>query len=157
LPDVQRNVVLSAQIALARRGLYRGEIDGSMGQPYEFLCALIGAHGLTYYAAHTCVDLTAMSREAPALLCGEHEHCVAHQANAPAYGVPAKSSLVKRQGPQDLMDRVVEFLRRAGGRLHRHGSNTTVSPDISLGLEVPGLGDGPTFTVCCPDQKSDSQ
>jgi peptidoglycan hydrolase-like protein with peptidoglycan-binding domain len=30
-PDVQRNVVVSAQIALARRGLYRAEIDGVYG------------------------------------------------------------------------------------------------------------------------------
>src|SRR6266480_2291280 len=36
LPDVQRNLVLSAQIALARRGLYRGEIDGIYGPPMEF-------------------------------------------------------------------------------------------------------------------------
>ena len=36
LPDVQRNVVLSAQIALARRGLYRGEIDGMYGPAVEF-------------------------------------------------------------------------------------------------------------------------
>jgi len=36
LPDVQRNLVLSAQIALARRGLYRGEIDGIYGPAMEF-------------------------------------------------------------------------------------------------------------------------
>lgn len=35
-PDVQRNLVLSAQIALARRGLYRGEIDGMYGPTMEF-------------------------------------------------------------------------------------------------------------------------
>jgi peptidoglycan hydrolase-like protein with peptidoglycan-binding domain len=30
-PEVQRNVVISVQIGLARRGLYRGEIDGVYG------------------------------------------------------------------------------------------------------------------------------
>src|SRR5206468_11216946 len=35
LPDVQRNLVVSAQIALARRGLYRGEIDGAYGPAME--------------------------------------------------------------------------------------------------------------------------
>jgi peptidoglycan hydrolase-like protein with peptidoglycan-binding domain len=34
-PDVQHNVVVSAQIALARRGLYRGEIDGVYGSTME--------------------------------------------------------------------------------------------------------------------------
>jgi peptidoglycan hydrolase-like protein with peptidoglycan-binding domain len=34
-PDVQHNVVVSAQIALARRGLYRGEIDGVYGSVME--------------------------------------------------------------------------------------------------------------------------
>jgi peptidoglycan hydrolase-like protein with peptidoglycan-binding domain len=34
-PDVQHNVVVSAQIALARRGLYRGEIDGVYGSAME--------------------------------------------------------------------------------------------------------------------------
>jgi len=33
--DVQHNVVVSAQIALARRGLYRGEIDGAYGPAME--------------------------------------------------------------------------------------------------------------------------
>jgi peptidoglycan hydrolase-like protein with peptidoglycan-binding domain len=33
---VQRNVVLSAQVALARRGLYREEIDGVFGPAMEF-------------------------------------------------------------------------------------------------------------------------
>ncbi len=33
--DVQRNVVVSAQIALARRGLYRGEIDGAYSPDME--------------------------------------------------------------------------------------------------------------------------
>jgi peptidoglycan hydrolase-like protein with peptidoglycan-binding domain len=32
---MQRNVVVSAQIALARRGLYRGEIDGAYGPAME--------------------------------------------------------------------------------------------------------------------------
>ena len=35
-PDVQRNVVLSAQITLARRGLFRNEIDGAYGPALEF-------------------------------------------------------------------------------------------------------------------------
>ena len=34
-PSVQRNVVLSAQIALARRGLYQDEIDGIYGPAME--------------------------------------------------------------------------------------------------------------------------
>jgi peptidoglycan hydrolase-like protein with peptidoglycan-binding domain len=32
---MQRSVVVSAQIALARRGLYRGEIDGAYGPAME--------------------------------------------------------------------------------------------------------------------------
>ena len=35
-PNVQRNLVLSAQIALARRGLYRSEIDGMYRPAVEF-------------------------------------------------------------------------------------------------------------------------
>ena len=35
-PDVQRNIVVSAQIALARHDLYRGEIDGIYGSAMEF-------------------------------------------------------------------------------------------------------------------------
>jgi Putative peptidoglycan binding domain. len=35
-PDVQRNLLLSAQITLARRGLYRGEIDGIYQPAVEF-------------------------------------------------------------------------------------------------------------------------
>jgi peptidoglycan hydrolase-like protein with peptidoglycan-binding domain len=35
-PAVQRNVVLSAQIALARRGLYHDEINGVYGEAMEF-------------------------------------------------------------------------------------------------------------------------
>jgi peptidoglycan hydrolase-like protein with peptidoglycan-binding domain len=50
LPDVQRNVVLSAQIALARRGLYRGEIDGLYGPAVEF--------SLRAYQAHTGLPVT---------------------------------------------------------------------------------------------------
>jgi peptidoglycan hydrolase-like protein with peptidoglycan-binding domain len=34
-PGVQRNLLVSAQIALARRGLYRGEIDGVYGPAME--------------------------------------------------------------------------------------------------------------------------
>jgi peptidoglycan hydrolase-like protein with peptidoglycan-binding domain len=50
LPDVQRNVVLSAQIALARRGLYRGEIDGMYGPAMEF--------SLRAYQARTGLPVT---------------------------------------------------------------------------------------------------
>jgi peptidoglycan hydrolase-like protein with peptidoglycan-binding domain len=35
-PEVQRNIVVSAQYALARRGLYRGAIDGVYGPNMEF-------------------------------------------------------------------------------------------------------------------------
>ena len=35
-PDVQRNVIISAQIALARRGLYHEEINGVYGPAMEF-------------------------------------------------------------------------------------------------------------------------
>jgi peptidoglycan hydrolase-like protein with peptidoglycan-binding domain len=35
-PDVQRNVIVSAQIALARRGLYHEEINGMYGPAMEF-------------------------------------------------------------------------------------------------------------------------
>src|SRR2546428_426651 len=35
-PEVQRDVVISAQRVLARRGLYRGEIDGLTGPNFEF-------------------------------------------------------------------------------------------------------------------------
>src|SRR4029077_9475832 len=35
-PDVQRNVVASAQNILARRGLYRGPVDGAVGPDFEF-------------------------------------------------------------------------------------------------------------------------
>lgn len=35
-PEVQRNIVASAQTALARRGLYRGAIDGIYGPNMEF-------------------------------------------------------------------------------------------------------------------------
>lgn len=35
-PEVQRNVVVSAQSSLARRGLYRGPIDGIYGPNMEF-------------------------------------------------------------------------------------------------------------------------
>jgi peptidoglycan hydrolase-like protein with peptidoglycan-binding domain len=49
-PDVQRNLVLSAQIALARRGLYRGEIDGTYGQAMEF--------SLRAYQARTGLPVT---------------------------------------------------------------------------------------------------
>jgi len=47
---VQRNVVLSAQIALARRGLYRGEIDGLYGPAVEL--------SLRAYQAHTGLPVT---------------------------------------------------------------------------------------------------
>ncbi len=35
-PEIQQNVVVSAQTVLARRGLYRGEIDGLVGPNLEF-------------------------------------------------------------------------------------------------------------------------
>jgi peptidoglycan hydrolase-like protein with peptidoglycan-binding domain len=35
-PEVQRNIIISAQTFLARRGLYRGPIDGSLGPDLEF-------------------------------------------------------------------------------------------------------------------------
>ena len=35
-PDVQRNVIISAQIALARRGLYHEEVNGIYGPAMEF-------------------------------------------------------------------------------------------------------------------------
>jgi len=47
---VQRNLVLSAQIALARRGLYRGEIDGIYGPAMEF--------SLRAYQARTGLPVT---------------------------------------------------------------------------------------------------
>jgi peptidoglycan hydrolase-like protein with peptidoglycan-binding domain len=49
-PDVQRNVVVSAQISLARRGLYRGEIDGIYGSAMEF--------SLRAYQARTGLPVT---------------------------------------------------------------------------------------------------
>jgi peptidoglycan hydrolase-like protein with peptidoglycan-binding domain len=48
--DVQRHVVVSAQIALARRGLYRGEIDGALGPALEF--------SLRAYQARTRLPVT---------------------------------------------------------------------------------------------------
>ena len=35
-PEVQRNIIISAETFLARRGLYRGPIDGSLGSDLEF-------------------------------------------------------------------------------------------------------------------------
>lgn len=49
-PDVQRKVVISAQIGLARRGLYQGEIDGVFGPPMEF--------SLRAYQARTRLPVT---------------------------------------------------------------------------------------------------
>src|SRR5947207_7750370 len=49
-PDVQRNVVLSAQIALARRGLYHEEINGIYGPTMEF--------ALRAYQARTRLPVT---------------------------------------------------------------------------------------------------
>jgi len=49
-PDVQHNVVISAQIALARRGLYRGEIDGVYGSGMEL--------SLRAYQARTSLPVT---------------------------------------------------------------------------------------------------
>jgi peptidoglycan hydrolase-like protein with peptidoglycan-binding domain len=47
---VQRNVVVSAQISLARRGLYRGEINGIYGAAVEF--------SLRAYQARTGLPVT---------------------------------------------------------------------------------------------------
>ena len=47
---VQRNVILSAQIALARRGLYHEEIDGAFGPAMEF--------SLRAYQARTRLPVT---------------------------------------------------------------------------------------------------
>jgi peptidoglycan hydrolase-like protein with peptidoglycan-binding domain len=49
-PAVQRNVVLSAQIALARRGLYHDEINGAYGAAMEF--------SLRAYQARTRIPVT---------------------------------------------------------------------------------------------------
>ena len=49
-PNVQRNLVLSAQIALARRGLYRSEIDGMYRPAVEF--------SLRAYQARTGLPVT---------------------------------------------------------------------------------------------------
>jgi len=49
-PDMQRNVVVSAQIGLARRGLYRGEVDGVFGPALEF--------SLRAYQARTRLPVT---------------------------------------------------------------------------------------------------
>ncbi len=49
-PDVQHNVMVSAQIALARRGLYRSEIDGAYGSAMEL--------SLRAYQARTRLPIT---------------------------------------------------------------------------------------------------
>ena len=49
-PHVQHNVVVSAQIALARRGLYRNEIDGAYGPAMEL--------SLRAYQARTRLPIT---------------------------------------------------------------------------------------------------
>jgi peptidoglycan hydrolase-like protein with peptidoglycan-binding domain len=49
-PDVQHNVVVFAQIALARRGLYRSEIDGVYGSTMEL--------SLRAYQARTRLPIT---------------------------------------------------------------------------------------------------
>ncbi len=49
-PDVQRNVIVSAQIALARRGLYRDEVNGVYGPALEF--------SLRAYQARTRLPVT---------------------------------------------------------------------------------------------------
>jgi peptidoglycan hydrolase-like protein with peptidoglycan-binding domain len=49
-PDVQRNILVSAQIALARRGLYRAEIDGVYGSAMEL--------SLRAYQARTRLPVT---------------------------------------------------------------------------------------------------
>jgi len=49
-PEVQRNVIVSAQIALARRGLYREEVNGIYGPAMEF--------SLRAYQARTKLPVT---------------------------------------------------------------------------------------------------
>jgi peptidoglycan hydrolase-like protein with peptidoglycan-binding domain len=49
-PDVQRNVIVSAQIALARRGLYHDEVNGVYGPAMEF--------SLRAYQARTKLPVT---------------------------------------------------------------------------------------------------
>ncbi len=49
-PSVQRNVIVSAQIALARRGFYRAQIDGLYGPSMEF--------SLRAYQARTKLPVT---------------------------------------------------------------------------------------------------
>ena len=49
-PEVQRNVIVSAQIALARRGLYRDEVNGVYGPALEF--------SLRSYQARTRLPIT---------------------------------------------------------------------------------------------------
>jgi peptidoglycan hydrolase-like protein with peptidoglycan-binding domain len=49
-PEVQRNILVSAQIALARRGLYRAEIDGVYGSAMEL--------SLRAYQARTRLPVT---------------------------------------------------------------------------------------------------
>ncbi|HEU5247115.1 MAG TPA: peptidoglycan-binding protein [Candidatus Udaeobacter sp.] len=49
-PDVQRNVIVSAQIALARRGLYHEEVNGIYGPAMEF--------SLRAYQARTKLPVT---------------------------------------------------------------------------------------------------
>jgi peptidoglycan hydrolase-like protein with peptidoglycan-binding domain len=49
-PDVQRNVIVSAQIALARRGLYHEEVNGVYGPAMEF--------SLRAYQARTQLPVT---------------------------------------------------------------------------------------------------
>lgn len=49
-PDVQRNVIISAQIALARRGLYHEEVNGVYGPAMEF--------SLRAYQARTSLPVT---------------------------------------------------------------------------------------------------
>jgi peptidoglycan hydrolase-like protein with peptidoglycan-binding domain len=49
-PDVQRNVIVSAQIALARRGLYQEEVNGVYGPAMEF--------SLRAYQARTQLPVT---------------------------------------------------------------------------------------------------
>jgi peptidoglycan hydrolase-like protein with peptidoglycan-binding domain len=49
-PDVQRNVIVSAQIALARRGLYHEEVNGVYGPAMEF--------SLRAYQARTKLPVT---------------------------------------------------------------------------------------------------
>jgi len=47
-PDVQRNVIVSAQIALARRGLYHEDVNGVYGPANGVFAASISSNALSF-------------------------------------------------------------------------------------------------------------